>query len=53
MIATGVLIWFIVTILMMALFAGMEMAFFSVNKLVVELKRKQGKAGAGKPAPKK
>lgn len=46
MIATGVLIWFFVTILMMALFAGMEMAFFSVNKLVVELKRKQGKAGA-------
>jgi CBS domain containing-hemolysin-like protein len=31
---------------MMGLFAGMEMAFFSVNKLVVELKRKQGKAGA-------
>lgn len=46
MIATGVLIWFFVTILMMGLFAGMEMAFFSVNKLVVELKRKQGKAGA-------
>jgi len=46
MIATGVLVWFIITILMMALFAGMEMAFFSVNKLVVELKRKQGKAGA-------
>jgi CBS domain containing-hemolysin-like protein len=31
---------------MMGLFAGMEMAFFSVNKLVVEIKRKQGKAGA-------
>ncbi|HUQ97381.1 MAG TPA: hemolysin family protein [Chitinophagaceae bacterium] len=46
MIATGVLIWFFVTILMMAFFAGMEMAFFSVNKLVVELKRKQGKGGA-------
>jgi CBS domain containing-hemolysin-like protein len=46
MIATGVLIWFFVTILMMGLFAGMEMAFFSVNKLVVEIKRKQGKAGA-------
>ncbi len=46
MIATGVLIWFFVTILMMGLFSGMEMAFFSVNKLVVELKRKQGKAGA-------
>ena len=46
MIDTGVLIWFFVTILMMGLFAGMEMAFFSVNKLVVEIKRKQGKAGA-------
>lgn len=46
MIATGVLVWFFVTILMMGLFAGMEMAFFSINKLVVELKRKQGKAGA-------
>jgi putative hemolysin len=46
MIATGVLVWFFITILMMGLFAGMEMAFFSVNKLVVELKRKQGKPGA-------
>ena len=46
MVATGVLIWFFVTILMMGLFAGMEMAFFSVNKLVVELKRKQGKPRA-------
>lgn len=46
MIATGVLVWFFVTILMMGLFAGMEMAFFSVNKLVVELKRRQGKPRA-------
>ncbi len=46
MIATGVLVWFCITILMMGFFAGMEMAFFSVNKLVVELKRKQGKPGA-------
>lgn len=46
MIETGVLIWFFATILMMGLFAGIEMAFFSVNKLVVELKRKQGRPGA-------
>lgn len=46
MIATGVLVWFFITILMMGLFAGMEMAFFSVNKLVVELKRRQGKPRA-------
>jgi CBS domain containing-hemolysin-like protein len=46
MIATGVLIWFFITILMMGIFSGMEMAFFSVNKLLVELKRKQGSPGA-------
>lgn len=46
MIATSILIWFFVTIFMMAFFAGIEMAFFSVNKFVLELKRKQGKPGA-------
>jgi CBS domain containing-hemolysin-like protein len=46
MIATSVLVWFFVTILMMAFFAGIEMAFFSVNRLIIELKRKQGKPGA-------
>ena len=34
----------------MAFCAGIEMAFFSVNKMVIELKRKQGKAGAQKLA---
>jgi putative hemolysin len=46
MIATSVLVWFVITIVMMAFFAGIEMAFFSVNKLIIELKRKQGRAGA-------
>jgi CBS domain containing-hemolysin-like protein len=40
----------VVTILLMAFCAGIEMAFFSVNKMVIELKRKQGKAGAQKLA---
>jgi CBS domain containing-hemolysin-like protein len=46
MIATNVLIWFVVTILMMAFFAGIEMAFYSVNRFGIELKKKQGKPGA-------
>lgn len=46
MVATGILIWFFITILMMGIFSGIEMAFFSVNKLVVELKRRQGKPRA-------
>lgn len=46
MIAVNVLIWFIVTILMMAFFAGIEMAFYSVNRFRIELKKKQGQPGA-------
>jgi len=46
MIAVSVLVWFFVTILMMAFFAGIEMAFYSVNRFGVELKKKQGKPGA-------
>jgi putative hemolysin len=46
MIATSVLIWFFITILMMGFFAGIEMAFYSVNRLIIELKRKQGKSSA-------
>src|SRR5687768_13871356 len=46
MIPGSVLAWFFVTILMMAFFAGIEMAFYSVNRFGIELKKKQGKPGA-------
>ena len=46
MIAGSVLVWFCVTILMMAFFAGIEMAYYSVNRFGIELKKKQGKPGA-------
>lgn len=43
MIAVTTLVWFFVTILMMGFFAGIEMAFYSVNRFGIELKKKQGK----------
>jgi putative hemolysin len=46
MIATSVLVWFVLTIFMMAFFAGIEMAFYSVNRFGIELKKKQGKTSA-------
>lgn len=46
MIDTALLSWFFFTIFMMAFFAGIEMAFYSVNRFGVELKKKQGKPGA-------
>src|SRR5947209_312341 len=46
MISASTLIWFFVTILMMGFFAGIEMAFYSVNRFGIELKRKQGRPGA-------
>ena len=46
MISVSVLTWFFFTIFMMAFFAGIEMAFFSVNRFGIELKKKQGKASA-------
>src|SRR5687767_6418037 len=46
MIDTSALIWFILTILMMAFFAGIEMAYYSVNRFGIELKKKQGKRAA-------
>ena len=42
MIATTI-VWFFVTILMMGFFAGIEMAFYSVNRFGIELKKKQGR----------
>lgn len=39
---TGLIIWFVLTILLMGFFAGIEMAFYSANRLGIELKKKQG-----------
>jgi putative hemolysin len=39
------IIWFVITILLMGFFAGIEMAFVSLNRLNVELKKKQGSTG--------
>ena len=41
MIDTGVIIWFVITILLMGFFAGIEMAFYSANRLSIELFKKQ------------
>ncbi len=46
MLPSSILIWFFVSILMMAFFAGIEMAFYSVNRFGIELKKKQGRPGA-------
>lgn len=46
MIAVTTLIWFVVTILMMGFFAGIEMAFLSANRFGIELKKKQGRQSA-------
>jgi putative hemolysin len=46
MMDTGLLSWFFFSIFMMAFFAGIEMAFYSVNRFGVELKKKQGRPGA-------
>jgi CBS domain containing-hemolysin-like protein len=42
MINTNTLIWIIGAWLMIAFFAGIEVAFVSANKLAIELKKKQG-----------
>ena len=42
-IAVATLVWFVVTILMMGFFSGIEMAFYSVNRFGIELKKKQGR----------
>ncbi|MFI5186537.1 MAG: hemolysin family protein [Chitinophagales bacterium] len=36
------IIWFVVTLLLMGFFAGIEMAFLSANRLGIELRKKQG-----------
>ncbi|HZI55055.1 MAG TPA: hemolysin family protein [Chitinophagaceae bacterium] len=34
--------WFVVTLLLMGFFAGIEMAYYSANRLTIELRKKQG-----------
>jgi putative hemolysin len=40
-----IIVFFILTILLMGFFAGIEMAFYSANRLNIELKKKQGGTG--------
>ena len=44
MIDWSIIIWFLLTILLMGFFAGIEMAFYSANRMSIELKKKQGMA---------
>ncbi|HET7896139.1 MAG TPA: hemolysin family protein, partial [Flavisolibacter sp.] len=46
MIAVNTIVWFFVTLLMMGFFAGVEMAFYSVNRFSIEWKKKQGSPDA-------
>ena len=41
---TNTLIWIVVAWLMIAFFAGIEVAFVRANRLAIELKKKQGLA---------
>jgi putative hemolysin len=41
MIAWHSILWFVVTLLLMGFFAGIEMAFYSANRLSLELRRRQ------------
>ncbi len=42
MIEFKVILFFLLTLLLMGFFAGIEMAFYSANRLSIELKKKQG-----------
>ncbi|MBL0336463.1 MAG: HlyC/CorC family transporter [Chitinophagaceae bacterium] len=39
---TAMFIWFLLTLAIMGFFAGVEMAFYSTNRLNLEIKKKQG-----------
>lgn len=39
-----IIIWFILTVMLMGFFAGIEMAFYSANRMSIELKKKQGRS---------
>ena len=43
MIDFKIIVWFLLTILLMGFFAGIEMAFYSANRMSIELKKKQGR----------
>jgi CBS domain containing-hemolysin-like protein len=47
MIEWKTIVWFVLTLLLMFFFAGIEMAFYSANRLSIELKKKQGGITAG------
>lgn len=42
MLSVNLILWIFVTLLLIAFFAGLEIAFVSVNRLTIELKKKQG-----------
>ncbi len=42
MLEVKTILWFVLTLLLMFFFAGIEMAFYSANRLNIELKKKQG-----------
>jgi CBS domain containing-hemolysin-like protein len=46
MIVVEIVVWFFVTLLLMGFFAGVEMAFYSVNRFSIELRKKQGSPDA-------
>ena len=42
MLSLNLILWICVTLLLIAFYAGLEIAFVSVNRLTIELKKKQG-----------
>ena len=46
MVEINIIVWFFVTLLLMGFFAGVQMAFYSVNRFSIELRKKQGNPDA-------